>query len=101
MVLWPFEVHRGLVVVEGIEHRRERLAPTEHLRRLRALAVHVDDEVRIFGEERLLALGVSAVGTVRVRVDELADRQAVRELVLGDLGVDHRAPRSRPTVTLQ
>ena len=74
------EVHRGLVAVEVIEHRRKRLAAVEFLRGLRALAVHVDDEVGVLGEQRLLPLGVAAIGAMRVGVHELTDCQAVREL---------------------
>jgi hypothetical protein len=82
------QVHRGLVGVEGIEHRRHRLAASESLRGLGALPVHVDDEVGVLGEERLLPVGVAAIGATRIGVDELADRQAVRQLGRCDVGVD-------------
>ena len=74
------EVHRDLVRVERVEHRRQRLAAVQIVGRVGALAVHVDDEVGVVGEERLLPLGVTRVGAERVGVDELADRQPVRGL---------------------
>jgi hypothetical protein len=49
----------------------------EDLSGLGALAIHVDDEVRVFGEERLLPLGVTAIRAIRVGVYEFADREAV------------------------
>jgi hypothetical protein len=49
-----------------------------------ALAGHVDDEVGVVGEERLLPLGVTSISAERVGVDELADREPVRGLVSGD-----------------
>jgi hypothetical protein len=40
------------------------LPAIEHLRRRRPLTVHVDDEMRVVGEQRLLALGVTAIGAL-------------------------------------
>ena len=45
-----------------------------------ALAVHLDAEVSVFGEQGLLSLGVAAIGAASVFVDELTDRQPVRGL---------------------
>jgi hypothetical protein len=44
------EVLSCLIAIEILEHRRQRFAAIQHLGRLRALAVHVDDEVRVLGE---------------------------------------------------
>ena len=64
---------------------------------MRQLHTHVGSNVTVtvprpsggvLGEERPLPLGVPAIGAPRVGVDQLADRQAVRHLGRGDLGVD-------------
>ena len=47
--------------------------------------------MRVVGEQCLLALGVAAIGAVRVRVDELSDRQPVSLLGGRDLCVVHGA----------
>jgi hypothetical protein len=70
----------GLVAVEVLEHGREALAAVDDLGGLGALTVHVDDEVGVFGEERLLVVRETAIGAVGVGVNELADRQAIRGL---------------------
>ena len=82
----PVEVHRRPVAVEVVEHWCQHLAAVEYLCGLGALPVHVDDEIGIFGEEQLLTVGVAAVGTVRVGVDQLPDCQAVGLLGRCDLG---------------
>jgi len=79
-VLCPLKWHRRLVRVEVLEDRRERFPSVEVVGRVRSLSFHVDDEVGVGREERLLAVGVAAVRAVRVGVDELADRQPVRGL---------------------
>src|SRR3954451_7484886 len=81
------EVHRDVVGVQVVEHGPQRLPATQIVRRLRALAGHVDDEVGVVGEERLLPLGVASIGAERVSVDQLADGQPVRGLCSGDGGV--------------
>src|SRR5256885_16401869 len=43
--------------------------------------------MRVFGEERLLTLGVAPIGAEGVAVDELADRQPARSLFGRDGGV--------------
>ena len=80
------EVLGGLVAVEVLEYRRKCVAAVEDLRGFGALAVHVDDEVGVLREECLLSLGETAIGAMRVRVHELADREAVRLLGRCDFG---------------
>ncbi len=62
---------------EVVEHRRERVAPVQLLRRLRVARVHEHDEACIRREQGHLALRVTLVGAVGVGVDKLADRQPV------------------------
>ena len=81
------EVHRDLVRVQIVEHGRQRLPATQIVCRVGALAGHVDDEVRVFGEERLLPLDVTRIGAERVCVDELAERKPVGGFVSGDGGM--------------
>jgi hypothetical protein len=76
----PVEVHRDLVRVQVVEHGRQRLPAMQIVGGVGPLAGHVDDEVRVFGEERLLPLGVTTIGAEGIGVDELADRQPVRGL---------------------
>jgi hypothetical protein len=79
------EVRRRFVPVEVIEHRGERLPAVQLLRGLGSLSLHVDEEVGVLGEERLLPLGVAAIFAVRVGIEELPDRQAVSHLCWCDL----------------
>jgi hypothetical protein len=51
--------------------------------RLARASIHVDDKVCIGREQRHLALRVSPVGTVRVSVDQFADRNAIGSLFRG------------------
>jgi hypothetical protein len=46
-------------------------------------SIHVDDEVCVGREQRHLAVDVAPVGTVRISVDQLADRNAIRSLFKG------------------
>ena len=85
----PVEVHRGLVAVEVVEDRRQGLSAVEYLAGLGTLPVHVDDEVGVLREQRLLSFGVAAIGAMGVGVDELADREPVRLLTRRYLGVNH------------
>jgi hypothetical protein len=71
------EVHRRLVAVQVGEDRGQRLTSLQDVRRLIGLAVHVDGEDRVVGEQRFLSVGVAPVGAVRVGVEQLADRQAI------------------------
>jgi hypothetical protein len=81
------EVRRHLVAIEVVEDRRERFAPVQDVTRLAAVAVHVDGEDGVVGEERLLPFGVAAVGAVGVCVEELAQGEAVRCLSRSHLRV--------------
>jgi hypothetical protein len=51
--------------------------------RLARASIHIDDEVCVGREQRHLAVGVAPVGTVRVSVDQLADRNAIGSLFKG------------------
>ena len=93
-------MRRRVVPVEVIEHRGERLAAVELLRGLGALALHVDEEVGVLGEERFLPVGVAAIRAVSVGVEELPDSEAVSRLGRCDLGVRHLlcpGPREGPS----
>jgi len=46
-------------------------------------SIDVDDKVCVGREQRHLALRVSPVGTVRVSVDQFADRNAIGSLFRG------------------
>src|SRR3954447_2249311 len=81
------EVHCGLVRLQVLEHGCQGLPATQVVRRLGALAGHVDDEVGVVGEERLLPLGVASVRAEGVGIDQLAEGQPVRDLCGGDGGV--------------
>src|SRR4051794_30234163 len=65
------EVGRHLVPVEVIEQRSQSLALPELLRGLGALAFHVDEEVGVLGEQRLLPLRVATIRAVGVGIKEL------------------------------
>jgi hypothetical protein len=58
----------------------------EVVRGVGALAVHVDNEMRVLGEERLLPVRVATVRAVSVCVDQLTDREPVGGL-LGEIEV--------------
>ena len=84
--LLAVEVHRRVVAVEVVEHRREGLPSLEDVGRGLLRAVHVDGKAGVGCEERHLSLSVAAVGAVRVGVEQLADREAVGSLGRGELG---------------
>ena len=48
------------------------LLALQHVGGFGAFAVHVDGEAGVDGEERLLSFGVSAIGAMRVGVEQLA-----------------------------
>ena len=45
--------------------------------------------MRVLAEERLLPLGITAIGAVGVGIEELPDRQAVGRLGRCDVGAGH------------
>jgi hypothetical protein len=71
------EVRRRLVAIEVVEDGCKRFAPMQDVTRLAAVAVHVDGEDGVVGEERFVTCGVAAVGAVGVRVEELAQGESV------------------------
>jgi len=71
------EVHRYFVLVQSCEHRGQLLPAVEIFGGLRTRAIHVDGEVRVLREERLLSVCVATISAVRVRVQQLANRQPV------------------------
>jgi hypothetical protein len=73
----PVEVRGHLVAIEVVEDGRQRFSPMKHVGRLAAFALHVDGEDGVVGEERLLPFGVTTVGAVRVRVEELPQGKPV------------------------
>lgn len=85
------EMHRRLVAVQILEHRRQRLSAVQLLARLGPGTIHVDDEAGFLGEEALLTLAVAAVGTVRIGVEELTDGEAVGLRGGRDVSVDDRS----------
>src|SRR3954451_2494428 len=81
------EVHRDVVGVQVVEYGPQRLPATQIVRRVAALAGHIDDEVGVVSEQGHLPLGVASIGAERVGVDQLADGPPVRGLCGGDGGV--------------
>src|SRR4051812_13355675 len=71
------EVRGHLIAVQVVEDGLERFASLQYVGRLTPVAVHVDGEAGVVGEERFLSFGVAAVGAVGVRVEQLAQREAV------------------------
>jgi hypothetical protein len=74
----------GALLVEGVEDGRQTLSTVDDLRWLRALPVHVDNEMRVLGEQRLLPVWETTVGAVSVGIERLVDRQAVGLLLGSD-----------------
>jgi hypothetical protein len=68
------EVRGHFVAVQIFESRSERLATVKLLRRDRRLRIHIDHEMRIRRKERHLACRVTAISTICISVDQLADR---------------------------
>jgi Methyladenine glycosylase len=71
----PIQVDPAIEVAEGGDHD------------LAVVVCGVDGEAGVVGEERLLALGVAAVGAVRVRVEELAQGEPVGGFSRAEFGV--------------
>ena len=59
---WAAPARRPSEPAEALTPVFAALPAIEHLRRRRPLPVHVDDEMRVVGEQRLLALGVTSIG---------------------------------------
>jgi hypothetical protein len=77
-----------LVAIEVVEDGCEGFSPVQDVGRLATFTVHVNGGAGVVGEERLLAIGVAAVGAVRVRIEELAQCEPVRGPSRRELGVD-------------
>jgi hypothetical protein len=73
----PDEVRGGFVFVQLGEHWRKRLARTKFLRRSGIFGIHIHHEMGVCSEERHLTLRVATIGRKRVRLDKLADREAI------------------------
>ena len=76
----PDEVRGDRLLVQLHEHRRQRLARMQLLRRRRILDVHIHHEVSVCCEERHLPLGIAAIRAMRVSLDELVDHDSSRSV---------------------
>ena len=80
-----------VVAIEVVEDGRERFSPAQDVARLAAVAVHVDGEDGVVGEECLLSGRVPPIGTVRVCVEEFADGETIGGFGRSNFGVhSHR-----------
>jgi hypothetical protein len=68
----PVEVGRRLVRAQILKHGAQVVAATDFLSRDRVAAVHIDEKLRVRGEEGHLALDAPAVCATSVRVGKLA-----------------------------
>jgi len=83
------EVHSDFVLFERLEHRGQRLPAPKVFRGIGAEAVHVDQEMRVLRKEGLLLIGFATVCAVRIRVDQLTDREPIGGLLARDRRVLH------------
>jgi hypothetical protein len=77
------EMRGCLVTIQIGEDRCQRLTSVEHVGGLTAFAIHVDREAGVRSEQGHLPVGVTAVGTVGVVVEQLADGEPVSRCELG------------------
>jgi hypothetical protein len=71
-------VHCGSILVQIREYWSERLARVQFLRRLRVLGVHVHHKVSVWCKESHLTIRIATIGAMRIRLNELSDREAIR-----------------------
>ena len=80
----PDEVRRGIVLVQVCKDWSERVARVQLHRGRWSLCVHVHHEMRVRRKEGHLTVCITAIGAVRIRLDELADRKAVGRFIRRD-----------------
>jgi hypothetical protein len=75
------------VAVQILENQAQAVAAANFLRRDRAAAIHVDQELGICREKGHLAFHVPAICAVSIRVDKLANGKAIANLLHGEIAM--------------